>query len=107
MQKLILINQDGSYNYWSFEQYNQYGTIVEEEIWTLIGSKMANVSHKNPMLMIDTFKSNLGNYKERQRALVFNAALDKKIFVVPESKIKPMPTFDKQKAKKQITKEKR
>jgi len=81
-----LLNDDGSYNYSSFEGTN--GT------WTIIGSKSQS-NHKDPFLCIDTFKSDKGEYLEVKREKVFQQASKGKIIPVLTSKIKPIKTYDK------------
>lgn len=86
-EKLILINQDGSYNYRSFK--------AENGIWTIIGTHKQNVNHKDPFLAIDHFKSEKGQYTKRQRAVVFNMAFEGEITAVKESEILPPKLYSK------------
>lgn len=74
-----LLNNDGSYNYNTFK--GERGT------WRLIGVK-CHVNHTNPLLCMDTFKSNTGEYMDVKREKVFEQMALGKIHPVEDSLIK-------------------
>lgn len=81
-----LLNDDGSYNYNSFEGANG--------VWTIIGSKSQS-NHKDPFLCIDTFKSDKGDYLDVKREKVFQQAFKGKIKPVLSSAIPKSKTYSK------------
>lgn len=83
-----LFDNYGGYNYRSFT--GDKGT------WTIIGTKCQS-NHKNPMLCIDTFKSDTGEYLEIKREQVSDYFDQGLIHPVESSLIKPLPSQNKTK----------
>lgn len=75
-----LFDDFGGYNYLSFKG--------PKGIWTIIGTS-SQVNHKNPMLCIDSFKSDKGEYLDLKREEVKDWADQGKIIPIESSKIKP------------------
>lgn len=74
MSEIKLIDQTGEY----FTNGFKAGDVE----WRLVGTS-SQVNHKNPMLCIDTFKSDKGELIEVQRQRIFEKFIDKKITALP------------------------